>query len=84
MNGHFALGRPWAPVKKAVQLVRDKKTYEAISQAEMRPGDKFEQRLRELEETLPCRDEELLLNGKELQHTCSPPFQQSGSNWLIM
>src|SRR5271168_1813595 len=77
-NGHSGgAGRPWNRVDISLQreFSREKKAGKLSFErkAELY-GEKLEDRFKELEEKLLCREEELLLKGRELQRTDPPKY----------
>jgi hypothetical protein len=85
-NGHSGIGKPWNRVDLSLQreFAREKKAGKLSFERKVELyGDKLEGKFRELEERLLCREEELLLKGRELQRTLSPS-QRSGFFWVLV
>ena len=67
---HHGVPKPWSRVDSLLQreFTREKKTGTLTLERKLDLyGDKLEELIREMEERLLCREEELLLKGRELQ-----------------
>jgi hypothetical protein len=72
INGHNGIGKPWNRVDTALQrdFAREKKTGKLTYERKVEMyGERLEEMFRDMEERLLCREEELLLKGRELQRT---------------
>src|SRR5271168_1768812 len=81
-NGHSTVGKPWDRVDALLQrdFARERKAGKLSLERKMELyGEKLEEKFRELEERLLCRDEELLLKGRELQRIHPIPTPPSSS-----
>ena len=77
-NGHSGVGRPWSRVEHTLQrdFIREKKAGKLTFERKVELyGEKLEGLFLELEERLLCREEEVLLKGRELQRTHLPTHQ---------
>lgn len=80
VNGAVNIGKPWNRVEALLQkeFARERKAGKLSFERKMELyGEKLEDKFKELEERLLCREEELLLKGRELQRT--PPLFRPNS-----